>query len=171
MIMLYVEFLFYETSRRTRHLIEYADQLRDSGKLSKNRLVVPGVKRIRKWFSHALHQQDLHDDDYSEGLTVQLGEAYNKRKDPEHLPPQNAWEKSTTVFRTIAHFFASPASAFGFRVACATMSIAIISYLRDTQVFFTTQRLFWAEVRSFFTRNDKPSSYLVSSYSYLDSLT
>lgn len=35
---------------------------------------------------------------------------------------------------------------FGFRVAIATLSIAIINYMEDTQVFFTTQRLFWAQI-------------------------
>lgn len=36
--------------------------------------------------------------------------------------------------------------AFGFRVACATMSIAILAFLQDTQVFFIEQRLVWAMI-------------------------
>lgn len=77
---------------------------------------------------------------------VRLGDAFRRRRDPEHLPPQNAWERFTDQFRQIAHFFKSPASKFGFRVAVATMSIAVINCLRDTQIFFTQQRLFWAQI-------------------------
>ena len=35
---------------------------------------------------------------------------------------------------------------FGFRVACATMSIAILAFLQDTQTFFIEQRLVWAMI-------------------------
>ena len=55
-------------------------------------------------------------------------------------------ERFSDQIRKIAHFFNSPASKFAFRVAVATMSIAVINYLRDTQIFFTQQRLFWAQI-------------------------
>ena len=36
--------------------------------------------------------------------------------------------------------------AFGFRVACATMSIAISAFLEVSQTFFVAQRLVWAMI-------------------------
>ena len=151
MATLYMEFLLYTISRRVYELIVYTDGLKESGKLRKMRVIVPGFKRLRKWFLTALwHGQDVrHDDDMNtndNAFVVHLGDAYKQKKDLEHLPPSNAFERATNQLRSIAHFFASPASIFAFRAACATMCIAIVNYLRPTQVFFTTQRLFWAQI-------------------------
>ncbi|KAK4631867.1 hypothetical protein CLAFUW4_02908 [Fulvia fulva] len=149
---LYIEFLLLTISKRLHQLMVAADHFRDSGKLSKTRLVVPGYKRLRKWLlSLFVEREDTHGENDMNAndqntTTVYLGDAYKKKKDPEHLPPQNAWEHLGDQLRNIAHFFASPASVFGFRCACATMTIAIVNYLHDTQTFFTTQRLFWAQI-------------------------
>lgn len=151
-LCLYMEFLLFNTNRRVYELLLFVESLQASGKLGKTRLIVPGVKRLRKWFLSIFlsREGEAHDDQQidteANGTTVYLGEAYKQKKDPEHLPPQNFWERSSDNLRKVAHFFASPASAFGFRVACATMSIAIVAYLRDTQSFFTTERLFWAQI-------------------------
>lgn len=89
---------------------------------------------------------------------VYLGDAYNKRKDPEHLPPSNTWEKFGDRIRGVAHFLRSPASSFGFRAACATMCLAIIAYLHDTQTFYVRQRLFWAQIMVCHYEHDLNSS-------------
>lgn len=115
--------------------------------MKKTRLVVPGVKRLHKWFLETLKQQDVDErDHYGNSFSVSLGQAYRKRKDPEHLPPQDTWERCTNLLRVLTHFLGSSQSAFGFRVALATMSIAIVNYLKDTQLFFTQERLFWAQI-------------------------
>ncbi|KAF2161411.1 hypothetical protein M409DRAFT_69769 [Zasmidium cellare ATCC 36951] len=150
-LCLYIEFLLMTMSKRLHKLMITVDNFRDSGKLSKTRLVVPGYKRLRKWFLALFHDnEDAHGegDIQTDGHNTQvhLGDAYKKKKDPEHLPPQNTWEHFGNQFRKIAHFFRSPASSFGFRVACATLSIGVISFLKDTQVFFTKERLFWAQI-------------------------
>ena len=73
MIMLYIEFLLYSISRRTYDLILYADGLRDCGKLSHTRLIVPGYKRLRKWFYSALWlKQDMSADDFADGMITPL---------------------------------------------------------------------------------------------------
>jgi hypothetical protein len=92
---LYMEFLLISISRRTYRLIVRVDAFREGGKLSKKRLVVPGYKRMRKWFQSLFTDtHDVHGEN-EEGLDskVYLGDAYKRRKDPEHLPPANAWEK------------------------------------------------------------------------------
>ena len=55
-------------------------------------------------------------------------------------------ERVGETVRLIPKFFRSEASAFGLRVAAATMSVGIVNYLRDTQDFFLTNRLLWAEI-------------------------
>lgn len=149
-LCLYMQSLLFNANRRVYELILLAEGLQASGKLNKTRLIVPGFKRLRKWFISMFKEGDeTHDDqqiDTDNAVTVYLGEAFNKRKDPEHLTPQNTWERSSNYLRKIAHFFASPVSAFAFRTACATMSIAIVAYLRDTQTFFTKERLFWSQI-------------------------
>lgn len=75
-----------------------------------------------------------------------LGQGFGKKKDPEHLPPRNAMEKIGEGIRLIPRFFRSESSAFGFRVVCATMTVAILCYLKDTQTFFLQQRLLWSEI-------------------------
>ncbi|KAK5167434.1 uncharacterized protein LTR77_007133 [Saxophila tyrrhenica] len=151
MVLLYVEFLLYLMAKRVHALILVADELRASGKLSHSRLIVPGFKRLRKWVRSSLfHSQEGHEEDtmdFNDHTTnVELGQAFKKRKDPEHLEPQTTWERLTDHLRAIPRFFGSPASHFGFRVAVAVMSLAIINYLHPTQVFFTEQRLFWAQI-------------------------
>ena len=80
MIVLYIEFLLYSISRRVLDLINYADELRDSGKLSQRRLVVPGLKRVRKWMYSSLFQEqdvDAEEDADIDGTStnVRLGAA------------------------------------------------------------------------------------------------
>ncbi|RMY77600.1 hypothetical protein D0863_01236 [Hortaea werneckii] len=149
---LYMEFLLFNTARRVGELMLHVEELRASGKLSKNRLIVPGYKRLRKWVKRSLASRegeardDQQIDAETNNINVYLGEAYKQKKDPEHLPPANAWERASDLLRAVAHFLASPASNFGARAACATLSIAIVGYLRDTQAFATTQRIFWAQI-------------------------
>lgn len=75
---------------------------------------------------------------------LHLGEAYKYRKDPEHTPPRTTFEKIGDKIRIIPQVFRSTECTYGFRVACATMTIAVIAFLHDTQEFFIKQRLFWA---------------------------
>lgn len=153
-IVMYMDFLFDSIARGVHEFVIFADSKVESGKMRRKRLIVPGFKRLRKWaIASWTHKQDDYSDqqhgmteDGSQSSNVWLGEAYNKRKDPEHLPARNSLEKFGNRFRGIAHFLRSPQSAFGFRAACATMCLAIIAYLHDTQVFYVRQRLFWSQI-------------------------
>ena len=150
MIMLYFEFLLYSISRRVYKAMVYADELKASGKLNKTRLIVPGYKRLRKWIYDELfteqHGSDDHDNADNSAVVVHLGEGYKQKRDPDHLPPANAFERAGNQLRKVAHFFASNEAHFGFRVAVATMCIAVINELRETQTLFTTHRFFWAQI-------------------------
>jgi hypothetical protein len=151
-LLLYMEFLLYSTAKSILGLVKFSDELVANGTISKTRLLMPGWKRLKKWAKTFLSTQegpseeprgDLGDFDQAAAL-VDLGSAFSARKDPEHLPPRNISEKIGNVIRAIPRFFRSDASSFGFRVAVATMSIAIIGFLERTQNWFQVHRLVWA---------------------------
>ncbi|PSK53121.1 hypothetical protein B9Z65_3321 [Elsinoe australis] len=151
-LVLYMDFLLESIAKSVFDFCKYADGKADT-KLKKKRLIVPGLKRFRKWVMTSItHKTDNYTDE-EHGMneaggrsTVYLGDAYHKRKDPEHLPPTTAFERFGDKVRAIPRFLRSPASMFGLRVAMATMCLAVIAYLRDTQQFYVTQRLFWAQI-------------------------
>ena len=146
-----MEFLLWSTGRAVLALVHFADKKVEDGTMKRNRLVLPGFKRIKKWVTHSLKVEDAgaeHSPDSAEsgGVNVYSGDSFHTAKDPEHLPPTNAWQRSTNVLRQLARILGSPESAFGFRVACATLSIGIAAYLKSTYVFFMEQRLVWAMI-------------------------
>lgn len=120
--------------------------------MKKNRLILPGIRRMKKWISQ-IGSEDINADNStpdtveSTSSNVFYGEGFNKhRKDPEHLRPTNVWQHIGNHIRAIPRFFGSTESAFGFRVACATLTIGIVAFLEATQSFFMKQRLVWAMI-------------------------
>ncbi|KAJ5177619.1 Brefeldin A sensitivity protein [Penicillium coprophilum] len=149
-LFLYMEQLLHSTGHTVLNFVRYADHVQAKGKLSKTRLIIPGSKRLWKWAKSFLTAVDTDDDNmgdiHTQNNILQLGEAYKLRKDPEHLPPVTRFEKIGDRIRAFPWFLRSFESTYGFRVACATMSVAIIGFLHETQVFFTAQRLVWAMI-------------------------
>ncbi|OJJ50794.1 hypothetical protein ASPZODRAFT_148204 [Penicilliopsis zonata CBS 506.65] len=150
-LFLYMEQLLYSTGQVVLDFVRFADDRAASGKLSKKHLIIPGSKRLKKWVRSTFLVEDSHEDDnigdvHTQSNILQLGEAYRHRKDPEHLPPVTRFQRIGDKIRFIPAFLRSPESAYGFRVACATMTIAIVALLHDTQAFFIKQRLLWAMI-------------------------
>ena len=151
-MVLYMEFLLWSTGKAVLRFVEYADQLVEDGTMKRSRVINPGSKRLQKWVSGLLKKEDMssteHTPDAAESGSagVYSGASFQTQLDPEHLPPANAWERLTNGFRSISRVLGSTESAFGFRVACATISIGIIAYLKDSQTFFLEQRLVWAMI-------------------------
>ncbi|CZS95803.1 uncharacterized protein RAG0_05328 [Rhynchosporium agropyri] len=150
-LILYLEHLLYSTGLAICELIKFADRKVEDGTMKKNRLISPGQKRLRKWIMSIGREDHSLDSDTPDSMeagnnTIYMGSGFNPKKDPEHLPPQTAWEKFGNGLRTIPHFLGSTESAFGFRVACATLTIGIVAFLKDTQSFFNEQRLVWAMI-------------------------
>jgi hypothetical protein len=150
-IVLYVIFLLNSVSRSILEFVKWADEHDQA--TAKKKIINPGGRRLKKWVKSIFKPQDSNHDDETtiagfdrNNTTIYMGDAYKSKKDPEHLPPKNAWEKFGDTIRACARFFRSSESAFGFRAACATMSIGIIAFLHDTQTFFVEQRLVWAMI-------------------------
>lgn len=150
---LYMEYQLYRAGQATLNMSLFADQIKQEGRLKRKKLIFPGSKALYKWVKAAFGRDNLST--RSEYLTdmedgarqnMFLGAKFEQRKDPEHLPPRNTGEKIGDGIRMIPEFFRSPSSAFGFRVMCATMTVAIVNYLHDTQTFFQRNRLLWSMI-------------------------
>ncbi|KAG4030892.1 hypothetical protein MFRU_010g00260 [Monilinia fructicola] len=148
-LILFMENLLYTAGLAVIELVRFADGKVEDGTMKKNRLIVPGQRRLKKWIFGIANADTTADsntpDNQEAGINnVYLGSGFNPRKDPEHLPPKTAWQHLGNGLRTIPRFLGSPESAFGFRAACATLTLGIIAFLKNTHVFFQEQRLVWA---------------------------
>jgi hypothetical protein len=146
-----LEYSFVATARAILEFVKYADSKVEDGTMKKKRLIIPSMKALKKWLWASLSREDSNLDyqafsTRSGTVTVHLEDALQTHKDPEHLPPVTFWEKYTNHFRHIPKFFGSPESAFGFRVATASMTIAIAAFLRNSQLFFIEQRIIWGSI-------------------------
>ncbi len=150
-LILYLEHLLYSTGIAVSNLIKFADGKIEDGTMKKNRLIVPGKRRLRKWILNIGREDTTVDTESPDSMengnnTIYLGSGFSPKKDPEHLPPATAWQHFGNYLREIPHFLGSNESTFGLRVACATLSIGIVGFLKDTQTFFVEQRLVWAMI-------------------------
>lgn len=150
-IVLYMETLMQASGKAVQDLVAFADRKVDDGTMARSRLILPGFSRLRKWFV-GIFRSESSSAEQSPDLTetnntfVYFGDGYNQKKDPEHLPPATAGQRFGHGLRQISKFFGSEESAFGFRVACATMTVGIVAFLESTQRFFMEQRLVWAMI-------------------------
>ena len=150
-VILYLENLMHASGQAVQDLIDFADEKVEDGTMSKKRLITPSLRRLRKWFLAVLSNKDPSADQSpdvmeSSANIIYFGDGYNRKKDPEHLPPVTAWQRFGNGLRKIPAFLGSEESAFGFRVACATLTIGIVGFLESTQRFFMEQRLVWAMI-------------------------
>ncbi|KAJ5973853.1 hypothetical protein N7481_011063 [Penicillium waksmanii] len=149
--LLDMESSLISTARRILDLIKYAGSKVDDGTMGKKRLVHPTWKLIKKWFWAALSREDQELDYYqysrrSGTVRIYLNDVIQTGTDPEHLLPKSTWEKIGDNFRRGYHFFGSPESVFGFRVAVATMTVSLVAFLRNSQHFYIQQRLIWGSI-------------------------
>ena len=148
--VLYMEWLLYCASRAVYDLVLYADRKVEDGSMKRKRFIFPGLRRTRKWITSIVSREDSSNDDHqamagADGeQNVNLGDSFGRRHDPEHLPAETTMQKFGDHLRAFPRLLRSKHSVFGFRVACATISIAIVAYLRDSYTFFIEQRLIWA---------------------------
>jgi hypothetical protein len=146
-----MEHLLYSTGTSITEFVQFADKAVEDGSMKKNRLIVPGQRRIKKWILSIGREDTSVDTESPDSMeaganNVYLGAGFNPKKDPEHLPPVTAWQHFGNIIRTIPRFLGSTESSFGFRVACATLTVGIVAFLKDSQMFFIEQRLVWAMI-------------------------
>ncbi|KAK5216438.1 hypothetical protein LTR72_010612 [Exophiala xenobiotica] len=148
-LILYLEYLLYSVCRSILALVLFADSKVQDGTMSKRRLIFPGWKRTRKLIQHMFTQEDtepaLPDAD-STGIIIWPGDSFSRRKDPEHLSPTNWYQRVTDHLRVIPRVLGSDQSAYGFRAAVASLSLAILGFLKPTHHFYLEQRGIWAVI-------------------------
>ncbi|KAH9829614.1 putative ER transporter, 6TM, N-terminal [Teratosphaeria destructans] len=150
---LYLEYLLWRCGVAVLDLVLFADKRKAEGGLAKRKLIFPGSKTLYKWLKSVVGREDFNkgtsymaDMDSATAESIFLGKDFGRRRDPEHLPPQNVGERIGEAIRLIPKFFRSDDAAFGFRVVCATMSIGIVAFLEASQTWFLTNRLLWAMI-------------------------
>ena len=146
-LILYIEYLIFSIGKAILKLSEYADARVSDGTMTKKRFIFPGLRKIVKLFQSAFFEKDSDGVDHmgdGPGTSIYLGESFKRRKNPEHLPPANWFEKSTDLLRLIPAHFRSDEANFGFRAAVAVMSIAVLNLIHQTQHFYQDQRVMWA---------------------------
>ncbi len=139
------------TGEAVQDFVEYADQKVADGTMDKTRFLFPTVRRLRKWLFSVFDDKDGSHENADDVMkpnfsVVFMGDSFGAKKDPEHLPATNAWQHFGNGLRVVSRLLGSEESMFGFRVACATMTVAIVCFLRVTQSFFQEQRLVWAMI-------------------------
>ena len=162
-IILYLNFLIYTTGRSVLGLVRFADAKVADGTMKRARWISPGWRRLKEWIVSLFTVEDSSMADHTpdnEGTSVDVGDSYHKKKDPEHLPPATRWERLTSGFGAISKFFSSPASGFGLRVVVATMSLGILAYVQPTQAWFLHQRGIWGLIMVAFSMTPTAGSGL-----------
>lgn len=157
-MLFYLEYLLFAASMAVLRYMRFADDCRDRGVLSKRRIIYPGKKRMKKWIFSLFATNDTSDkEEYTDlrgtSRTSNPELIHNMRKDPEHLPPTNLFERIGEHVRVIPKFLRSPESSYGFRIACAVMSVAIVVYLHNTQQWFIRERGLWVLIIISITMN------------------
>lgn len=146
-LLLYVEYLVHSLGNAILDTVHFADSKLVDGTMERRRIVFPGWRRLVKLLHDSYRQVDTEQvipDGQNPSTSIWVGDSLKKRKDPEHLPPSNAYERMTNHLRIIPQFFASPAASYAFRAAIATVSLGILAFLHQTYAFFLQQRGFWA---------------------------
>ncbi|KAJ3561770.1 hypothetical protein NPX13_g8816 [Xylaria arbuscula] len=149
-VLLYIETLMEAAGEGVLRFVQFADSKVADGTMETKRLIVPKPKVLRKWiesvFSEEDERQENDGDLFESGMAIiYMGDSFAK-KDPEHLPPTNSWQRAGNALRAVSKFFSSEESAFGFRCACATLTVGIVAFLENTHAFFQEQRLVWAMI-------------------------
>ena len=125
-----MEHLLFSTGMAITALVKFADKKVEDGTMLKNRIILPGQRRLKKWILSIGHEDSSVGtgslDSMETGTNnIYMGTGFNSKKDPEHLPPKTVWQKFGNAMRTIPRFLGSTESAFGFRVACATLTMLV----------------------------------------------
>lgn len=148
-VILYMSHLQDDLLNATLQLVQFADEKVADGTMKRGRLIFPKQKSISEWFSLGRKEDEKHDrrqSSHVDPITIHRVPQSTGFPDPEHLQPENIWEKGSTVLRSISHAIKSDQSLFGFRVAAASLSVGILAYLHQTQDFFIRQRCIWAMI-------------------------
>lgn len=146
-LLLYMGHLQDDLLNATLQLVQFAESKVADGTTKRGRLIFPKQKSIREWLGLSTKDSDSRPAS-RRSSHVDPSELHQSRAhafpDPEHLQPENIWEKGSMILRTISHVIKSDQSTSGFPVAAASFSVGVLAFLHQTQDFFIRQRCIWA---------------------------
>ncbi|KAL4861310.1 hypothetical protein BDV12DRAFT_180454 [Aspergillus spectabilis] len=143
--ILYILQLQDNLLKATLDLIGFANGKVIDGTMKRHRMILTIHNSITAWLSFTPGEPGK-DRSQVDPASLYGNIEPDKYPDPEHLPPSNIWEKSSTCFRLASRLIKSEESMFGFRVAAASFCVGILAYLHQTQDFFIRQRCIWAMI-------------------------
>jgi len=114
--------------------------------MDRKRFIYPSLQVLKEWVFDTFSTDRTDQNVAGETSTTRFDNSDFRRRDPEHLPPRNLHEKVGSVLRQFYYFIGSEDSSLGLWAACATMTIAILAFLKNTHIFFINQRVVWASV-------------------------
>lgn len=146
-LVLFMEHLLRSASESLLSLARFAEATKASGILDRQRFVYPSFRRVKKWLLSAGGDGDDVVDvgdvgGSSKGKVSGIGPV----RDPEHLPAASGLQRVGEILSRCAELFRSDESAFGVRVACATMVVAAPGFFESSYVFFNEKRVMWAMI-------------------------
>ena len=154
-VILFIGHLQDMLLRATSELVKFTDSKVTDGTMKRRRLVFPKMEHLKQWvFSGG--PSDEEEERRSHPISGEKTDPHLRGRvkdplkaryaDPEHLPPVNKWQKFGNGLRQVSRALSSDESSFGFRVAIASFSAAILAYLRETQNFYIANRVNWVVV-------------------------
>lgn len=148
-LVVYMGHLQEDLLNATFELVKFADSKVSDSTMKRNRLVFPRWS-VREFLYHNQTKNTPEDGpdrrNSLTGTSVNPGYDTGNFPNPESLPPENIWERGSTVLQSISHLIRSEQSLFGFRVAAASFCVGVLAYLHQTQDFFIRQRCIWAMI-------------------------
>jgi hypothetical protein len=142
LVHLAMEHLQNEVLDAVHRLLVFAETKVSTGSMQHNKLIFPAHEIFKL---KGLSWLWPHDDSDSSSPSSPIARPWSTM-DAEHLPPTDWFERSGHHLRIIPRLLTSPESIFGARVALACLTVALLAYIRQTQEFFSQQRIIWAMV-------------------------
>ena len=146
-----VHFVLWHSTKAVIHLLHFTEALSSSGRLQQKRIICPSWAVLFEWVFKMFESPDSMNHDHlsetleSQGLfKMDTINGRNRRHFSAyaHTYLQYIGRRASAI----PHALRSPSSLFGFRTMCASMSIGIIAYLKDSQQFFVRERVIWAMI-------------------------
>ncbi|KAI5461937.1 hypothetical protein BGZ63DRAFT_485166 [Mariannaea sp. PMI_226] len=148
-IAIYLQHLMRAVGEAIQELVAFGEEKIEDGTMRHKHFIFPCEYLIWKWLRSIFKEQKWsarEDFDILEITNGTYRDAEGQKRDLEHLPAANAWQQFGNGLRKISSVLGSKESTFGFRVACATLTVGIMAFLEQTQEFFHHQRLDWAMI-------------------------
>lgn len=142
LVHLAMEHLQDEVLEAVHGLLKLAERKVNTDSMHRNRLIFPTHQIFS--LEHLSWLLPVHSPDSS---VTSYGLARpGSKMDAEHLPPTDWFERSSHHLRNIPRLLISSYSVFGARVALATLTVALLAFIRQTHEFFTKERIIWAMI-------------------------